>query len=177
MVIMVDHSVSVELATEMSEGGTRVPSAGFRGIPWGALLILTLLYAPVYVLSLASYSPSFRPVAAVLFASTWVALVLVLTAFAPRWVSLREDGLEVRFWWGTRFIEWENLQPSRRCYTFWSGYALNQQMDDGTWRHYFLTREQARLAMAFPSFRRRSEASLEVRNSLGVPTSEAGRSA
>lgn len=149
-----------------------IASRGWRGIPWGGVVALSAMLLPLFVatyLSTRAYQYSWGYLEVAWLAGGYLAALVVAFSFAPSKVELRDDGLHARYWWGHRVAPWANLQPSRRAYTAWQGYQLNELVPGEGWRHYILTQEQARGVLRDPRFHRRSEASPRVLSSLGLP--------
>jgi len=153
---------------------TVIPSRGWRGYPWGMLLVGSVYLLPLFAATYLSFHGTkfslWGQVAAIAwFGGGYLAYVSFCFTMAPRQIELREDGLRAFYWYGRRLVEWPRLQPSRRQFSVWRGYVLNESVGDGTWRHYILTREQAVAVMNDERFVRRGEASPRVRASLGLP--------
>lgn len=163
----------------MGSAGTVIPSRGWRGLPWGVMVVMSAMSIPLFVADLLTsirFNHSWWYIEGIFFVGAYLILVFITLGFAPSRVELRDDGLYARYWYGTRIGDWDAMVPSARPFSTWQGFQLNQKLSEGNWTHFRLTLEQARAVMQDPRFLRRSEATPRVQKSLGLERGSTRRS-
>lgn len=149
-----------------------IRSRGWRGFPWGMMLVGSAMLVPLLAatyLSVIARSPGAWPFALLWFGGGYAAVMTFFYSYAPTEVELRDEGLYAKFWWGSRLGDWGRMKPTRRPFSVMRGFMLNEPTPDSSaWRHYILTLEQGRAVMQDRRYLRRSEASPLVLKSLGL---------
>ena len=135
-------------------------------------MIGTAMLVPLYAATFVEMGASehwWWWLAVIWFAAGYIAPVLVVFGWAPSRIELRDEGLLARYWWGSRLGSWSAMRPSRRLFSTWQGWQLNEPNPGGSgWRHFVLTLEQARAVVRDPRFLGRPKVSPRVVQSLGL---------
>jgi hypothetical protein len=147
-----------------------IPSRGFRGIPWGMMLVGTAMLVPLFTATYFSgpFRSSYWYLFALALAGGYAVAMVVAYSWAPSRIELRADGIHAFYWHSERTMRWDLAQPSRRRFSVWQGWTLIEREPDNTWRHFVLTREQARAVLSDPRLVRAVEATPRVLASLGL---------
>jgi hypothetical protein len=150
-----------------------IPSKGWRGFPWGMVLVVSGMQIPLFTASLIGDARIARSIAleqaiVAVYCGGFALSILLMFSMAPFRIELRDDGIQAHYWFGSRFAPWARLQPSGRPFSTWGGFTLNESTESGDWHHYILTQEQACAVMRDPRFLRSLEATPRVLASLGL---------